>query len=88
MVGLGETREEIISVMQDLRTQGCHILTIGQYLSPGQGKRHLPVERYVTPEEFESFKELGMDIGFKHVMSGPLVRSSYIAEEGYQGCLT
>lgn len=87
MVGLGETREEIIQTMQDLRGVDCEILTIGQYLAPTQLKRHLPVERFFTPEEFESFKQMGKELGFKHVMSGPLVRSSYIAEEGYQECL-
>jgi lipoic acid synthetase len=88
MVGLGETREEIIQTMRDLRGMGCEILTIGQYLAPTQMKRHLPVERFFSPEEFDAFKHAGEGLGFKHVMSGPLVRSSYIAEEGYQECLT
>lgn len=87
MVGLGETSEEIIGLMKDLLGAGCQILTIGQYLAPTQMKRHVRVERFVTPEEFENYKQLGMKLGFKHVMSGPLVRSSYIAEEGYQECL-
>ena len=87
MVGLGETQEEILQVMKDLLKAGCQILTIGQYLSPGQMKRHVKVERFVTPEEFEHYKLVGKNLGFKHVMAGPLVRSSYIAEEGYRECL-
>jgi lipoic acid synthetase len=87
MVGLGESRQEIVELMKDLLEAGCQILTIGQYLAPSSMKRHLPVERFVPPEEFESYRRLGLDVGFKHVMSGPLVRSSYLAEEGYQGCL-
>jgi len=87
MVGLGETQQEIMEVMKDLRANDCDILTIGQYLAPSCSKRHLQVERFYTPEEFESFKRLGKDLGFKHVMSGPLVRSSYIAEEGYRECM-
>src|SRR3989338_629279 len=87
MLGLGETPEEIVQVMKDLIVVGCDILTIGQYLSPSEAKRHLKVERFVTPEEFEEYKRLGMKLGFKYVMSGPLVRSSYIAEEGYKECV-
>ena len=78
MVGLGETREEILDVLKDLRSVGCDIFTIGQYLSPTQ--HHLPVVRYYTPEEFESLKEAGIRAGFRWVESGPLVRSSYHAE--------
>ena len=87
MVGLGETLEEIFELMNDLLAAGCQILTVGQYLAPTQMKRHVRVERFVPPEEFESYRELGRRLGFKHVMSGPLVRSSYIAEEGYRECL-
>jgi len=87
MVGLGETLSEIKEVMQDLRDHACDILTIGQYLAPTQMKRHVPVVRFVQPEEFEQFKDIGMSMGFKHVMSGPLVRSSYLAEEGYKDCV-
>lgn len=87
MVGLGETLEEIIVLMKDLLAHDCEILTIGQYLAPTQMKRHVRVQRFVTPEEFERFRQIGMDLGFKHVMSGPLVRSSYIAEEGYQDAM-
>ncbi len=87
MVGLGETHEEILALMEDLLESGCQILTVGQYLAPTLMKRHVPVERFVTPEEFENYKQIGRKLGFKHVMSGPLVRSSYIAEEGYRECL-
>lgn len=86
MVGFGETHEEIEEVMQDLYRAGVDILTIGQYLQPTQLKRHLPVERFYTPQEFDFYKQLGLKMGFKHVMSGPLVRSSYIAEEGFNEC--
>jgi len=78
MVGLGETNEEIEQVMQDLRDHGCNMLTIGQYLQPGE--HHLPVLRYVTPEEFKHFEEVGLAMGFDNVASGPMVRSSYHAE--------
>lgn len=84
MVGLGETQAEVIEVIKDLFAAGCAILTIGQYLAPTKLKRHLPIERFVTPEEFEQYIVIGKDIGFTYVKSGPLVRSSYIAEEGYQ----
>ncbi len=87
MLGLGETNEEITQVMEDLRQTGCDILTIGQYLAPSMMKRHVPVERFVTPEEFNDFKQLGLKLGFKHVESGPLVRSSFIAEEGYKNAV-
>jgi lipoic acid synthetase len=79
MVGLGETPDEVKEVMRDLRAWGVDILTIGQYLQPS--KKHLPIERYYTPEEFEAFKAFGLEIGFKWVESGPLVRSSYRAEQ-------
>lgn len=86
MVGFGETHEEIEEVMNDLRQANVDILTIGQYLQPTQLKRHLPVDRFYTPQEFDFYKQLGLQMGFKHVMSGPLVRSSFIAEEGYNEC--
>ncbi len=86
MVGLGETVEEITELMRDLRAIDCDMLTIGQYLSPSHEKRHLPVERFYAPEEFVQLKNLGKSFGFKHVMSAPMVRSSYIAEEGYREC--
>ena len=79
MVGLGETREELLSTMDDLASVGCEIVTIGQYLRPTPS--HAPLDRYYTPEEFAELKEQGMARGFTHVESGPLVRSSYHAEE-------
>ena len=79
MVGLGETVTELLETMQDIRNAECDILTIGQYLSPSP--RHLPIQRYYTPEEFEELKEAGLEMGFRHVESGPLVRSSYHAGE-------
>jgi lipoic acid synthetase len=79
MIGVGETWEEILQTMDDLRAVDCDIMTIGQYLQPT--RKHLPVSRYWTPEEFAALKEEGMKRGFKHVESGPLVRSSYHAHE-------
>ena len=78
MLGLGETREEIRQTLVDVRAQACELLTIGQYLRPSPA--HLPIERYVTPEEFEAWAEEARRLGFKDVASGPLVRSSYRAE--------
>ena len=77
MLGLGETRDEVLALMRDLRARDIDILTIGQYLQPT--KEHLPIERYVTPEEFRELRDEGMAMGFRHVESGPLVRSSYHA---------
>jgi lipoic acid synthetase len=79
MLGLGETLEEIGEVMRDLRDHGCEMLTLGQYLQPT--RHHLPVQRYVPPEEFEQLAELARQLGFSSVASGPLVRSSYHAEQ-------
>jgi lipoic acid synthetase len=79
MVGLGETFEEVVEVMRDLVNCGVDILTIGQYLQPS--KSHLAVERFYTPREFEEFKRIGLEMGFKWVESGPLVRSSYKADQ-------
>lgn len=79
MVGLGEQPDEVVAVMEDLAEIGVDILTIGQYLQPS--KKHLPIERYYRPEEFESFKKVGTELGFRWVESGPLVRSSYHAEK-------
>jgi lipoic acid synthetase len=79
MLGLGERTEEVVSVMEDLRAAGCDILTLGQYLQPT--REHLPVERFVHPDEFRALKEQGRTLGFRHVESGPLVRSSYHAHE-------
>jgi lipoyl synthase len=80
MIGLGETKQEIIKTMKELRLVKVDILTIGQYLQPRTDLT--PVEKYYTPEEFEEFREIGNEMGFKFVMSGPLVRSSYHAAEG------
>ncbi len=79
MVGLGETFEEVQDTMRDLRSWGVDILTIGQYLQPS--RKHLPIVRYYTPDEFEALKAFGLDLGFQWVESGPLVRSSYHAAE-------
>ncbi len=79
MLGLGETVEEVEAVMRDLVTHGCDILTLGQYLQPT--KEHLPVDRYYHPDEFIRLKEIGLQLGLRHVESGPLVRSSYHAEK-------
>ena len=78
MVGLGETEEEILETMDDLRAIGVDILTLGQYLRPTPN--HLPVERYVTPEEFNRYRDIGLEKGFMEVPSGPMVRSSYRAD--------
>ncbi len=79
MVGIGEQEHEVVEVMKDLSAINCDILTIGQYLQPT--KEHLPVARFVHPDEFNRYKTFGKEIGFKHVESGPLVRSSYHAEQ-------
>ncbi len=79
MLGLGESEEEVLETMDDLRAVNVDILTLGQYLQPT--KEHLPVEEFVTPEKFEYFKEIGLQKGFRFVESGPLVRSSYHAEK-------
>lgn len=79
MVGIGERKEEVLKLMEDLVVAGCDILTIGQYLQPT--KQHLPVDRFVTPYEFNLYKEGGLKMGFKIVESSPLVRSSYHADE-------
>lgn len=79
MVGLGETIEEVEETMDDLLSVGCSILTIGQYLQPT--RKHYPVQEYVTPQQFDSYRETALDKGFKMVESGPLVRSSYYAEK-------
>jgi lipoic acid synthetase len=79
MVGLGETVGEILETMADIRAAAVDILTVGQYLRPS--KENLPVEKYYTPDEFRFFREQGLKMGFRHVESGPLVRSSYHARE-------
>jgi len=78
MLGIGETDDEIVTVMHDLRAVDCDVLTLGQYLQPT--KEHLPVERFVHPERFARFRALAMELGFRHCEAGPLVRSSYHAE--------
>ncbi|WP_442601923.1 lipoyl synthase [Paenibacillus sp. KN14-4R] len=85
MVGLGESADEVIDSMRDLRASGCNILTIGQYLQPTE--KHLKVQKYYTPDEFKQFKVEGLQLGFSHVESGPLVRSSYHAHEQVEGAL-
>ncbi|HEX4682289.1 MAG TPA: lipoyl synthase [Gemmatimonadaceae bacterium] len=82
ILGMGETLEEVELVMHDLRAVDVDILTLGQYLRPSDS--HIKLDRYVTPEEFRRMKEIGMDMGFRHVESGPLVRSSYHAWEQVQ----
>ena len=79
MLGVGETIDEVEQVMRDLRAHDCNMLTLGQYLQPG--KYHLPVDRYVHPDEFDRLGELGYELGFTHVASGPMVRSSYHADQ-------
>jgi len=79
MVGIGEKKDEVLELMEDLVTAGCDILTIGQYLQPT--KQHLPIDRFVTPDEFNLYKEEGLNMGFKIVESSPLVRSSYHADQ-------
>ncbi|MCL4140288.1 UNVERIFIED_CONTAM: hypothetical protein GTU68_011563 [Idotea baltica] len=83
MLGLGETMDEIKQVMQDLRDHGCRMLTLGQYLQPS--RHHLAVERFVTPEEFDQLAVAAKAMGFEHVASGPMVRSSYHADLQAQG---
>jgi lipoic acid synthetase len=84
MLGLGETRDEVVSVMRDLRGAGCDIVTIGQYLQPSRD--HLEVHEYVHPEVFEAYKQTGEEIGFRFVASAPYVRSSYNASAFFEGC--
>jgi len=83
MLGMGETMDEIPSVMQNLQKAGCRMLTLGQYLQPT--RHHLPVVRYVEPAEFASLRDAGLQLGFAHVEAGPLVRSSYHAAEQFEG---
>ncbi|MEJ2060661.1 MAG: lipoyl synthase [Gammaproteobacteria bacterium] len=85
MLGLGETMDEVEQVMRDLRAHGVEMLTLGQYLQPS--RHHLPVDRFVTPEEFDALRELGESMGFTHVASGPMVRSSYHADQQAAGVL-
>jgi lipoic acid synthetase len=82
MLGLGETMAAITAVMKDLQAAGCEILTLGQYLRPSP--EHIPMERYITPEEFAEYRRIGLEQGFHVVLSNPLVRSSYYAREAYR----
>ena len=84
MLGLGETTDEVVKTMQDLLRQRVDMLTIGQYLQPGQG--YFPVRRYVHPDEFARLARIGRDMGFKNVASAPMVRSSYHADQQADGC--
>jgi lipoic acid synthetase len=84
MLGLGETMDEVRTVMRDLRAHGVDILTLGQYLRPSP--KHLPIMRYVTPGEFDDLRGAGYEMGFGHVEAGPLVRSSYHAADSVRGC--
>lgn len=85
ILGLGETEEEVIQTMQDLRYSLCDILILGQYLSPSE--KHYPVKEFISIEQFEKYQKIGLSLGFKSVLSGPKVRSSYRAEEVYKDCL-
>ena len=79
MLGLGETKEEVIQTLKDLYNSGVDVVTIGQYLQPS--KKHLAVERFVHPDEFAEYREIGYQVGLDYVESGPLVRSSYHSEK-------
>ena len=79
MLGIGEKKEEVAQLLKDIATAGVDIITIGQYLSPS--KEHAPIDRWVHPDEFAEWKTFALGLGIKHVESGPLVRSSYKADE-------
>ena len=79
MLGLGETKEQVIRVLERLREVDCDMVTLGQYLRPS--KAHIPVVEYITPEQFDEYGEIALSMGFKKVASAPLVRSSYFAED-------
>ena len=82
MLGLGETEDEVLNLIQDLREVGCDFLTIGQYLQPRPDR--LPVVRFIPPEDFDKFKKLGEEMGFKSIASGPFIRSSFHASEMFE----
>jgi lipoic acid synthetase len=82
MLGLGEKKPEVAKTLEDLLTAGCRLLTLGQYLQPS--KKHLPVERFIPPEEFAAWRKRAIKLGFTEVASGPFVRSSYHAKELFQ----
>ena len=79
IVGMGETRDELLQTMQDLRAVDCDLLTVGQYLRPSI--KHIAIDRFYTPAEFDEIRQAGAAMGFKHIAAGPLVRSSYHADE-------
>ncbi|PIA40789.1 hypothetical protein AQUCO_02400096v1 [Aquilegia coerulea] len=81
MLGCGETPDQVVRTMEKVREAGVDVMTFGQYMRPS--KRHMPVSEYVTPEAFEQYRILGMDMGFRYIASGPMVRSSYKAGEFY-----
>ncbi len=81
MVGLGEEKKEVINALRDLRKVDCNLLTLGQYLPPS--KKHYPLKEYIHPDVFEEYRKVGIDLGFEHVASGPLVRSSYNADQAF-----
>jgi len=83
MLGLGETYEEILETMDDLRQAGCRVMTIGQYLQPSLSNH--PVKEYIHPDKFREYENIGLEKGFSHVESSPLVRSSYHAERHVNG---
>ena len=83
MLGVGETKQQVINVLKDLRLHQVEMLTLGQYLQPS--RHHLAVEKYITPEQFQQYKEIADDLGFSQAASGPMVRSSYHADLQAQG---
>ena len=85
ILGMGESKEEVIETMRELRAVDCDLLTIGQYLRPSI--KHIPMDRYYTPAEFDELRDIGEGLGFKHVASGPLVRSSYHADEQHSAAM-
>ena len=85
IVGMGETWDDLVETMQDLRDVDCDLLTIGQYLRPSA--KHIPIDRFYTPAEFDQLRQIGEALGFKHVASGPLVRSSYHADEQHDAAM-
>jgi len=83
MLGVGETKKQVINVLKDLRTHDVDMLTLGQYLQPS--RHHLAVEEYITPEQFQEYKDIANELGFSQVASGPMVRSSYHADLQVKG---
>jgi lipoic acid synthetase len=86
MAGMGETDAEVLLTLQELKDAGCDIVTIGQYLAPSREARHAPVARFVEPSMFDHYRQEGLRLGIRYIASGALVRSSYLAEQGYAGC--